>query len=98
MKENYSQELQEVVAFYAADFNKSQLETHLEVFSSMEIWTLTYIQRHSQTLQISIFIPNFSCIPGSSSCEICLANAVSERSASTMRRIKTYLRTTMTQS
>ena len=35
--ENYSSELKEVVEFYEDDFNSSELETQLEIFSQMNI-------------------------------------------------------------
>ena len=102
---NYSAELKEVVEFYKDDFNSSELETQLEIFSQMNIngagdsITFQDICKHIKTLptshhvlisQVVHLVKLILLMPAT--------NAMSERSASAMRRIKTYLRTTMTQS
>ena len=101
---NYSSELQEVVDFYGDDFNKSELETQLEVFSQMEAAHCTNpvnfkdVHKHLQSLpasqmdlisQVVHLVKLVLLMPAT--------NAVSERSASAMRCIKTYLRSSMTQ-
>ena len=104
-KKDWSQELKEITDLFHADFNKSELETQLQLLSVMNIetagQTITFrdIHKHFQSLpqsQVSL-ISKVSCIvqfvplmPAT--------NAVSERSASAMHRIKTYLRTITTQS
>lgn len=37
MWKDYTRILREVIDFYGADFNASELETHLELFSHMDI-------------------------------------------------------------
>ena len=101
---DYSRELTEVAEFYKDDFNKSELETQHEIFSQMEIdlagdaITFRDIHKHLRTLspchhvlvsQVVRLVKFVLLMPA--------INAVSERSASAMRRIKTYLRTSMTQ-
>ena len=104
MKGNYNEELQTVLEFYQNDFCKSELESQLEILGQMNISKtgdkisfldvlshlkslsasqLTYIQQVVNLAQLVLLMP--------------ATNAVSERSASAMRRIKTYLRTSMTQ-
>ena len=104
-KENYSHELKEITGFFHADFNRSELETQLQLLSVMNVetagQTITFrnIHKHFQNLlqsqvallsQVSLLVKFVLLMPAT--------NAVSERSASAMRRIKTYLRTTTTQS
>ena len=101
---DYSPELQEVTDLSHKDFNKSELESHLQLLSCMEIdiqgdyITFSDIHRHFQSLpksqsmllsQVARLVKFVLLVPAT--------NAVSERSASVMRRIKMYLRTTMTQ-
>ncbi len=100
----YSEELKTVTAFYESDFCESDLSTQLHVLKSIKI------QPSGQSLVFSDIHKHFQAMPAS---EVRLlhqvglliklvllmpaTNAVSERSASAMRRIKTYLRSTMTQ-
>lgn len=101
---NYSSELKEVVEFYKGDFNKSELETQLEIFNQMKIdaagdaITFLDICKHVKALspshrvlisQVIRLVKLVLLMPAT--------NAISERSASAMRRIKTYLRASMTQ-
>ena len=101
---DYTNEVEGVVDFYGDDFNKSELETQLEVFSHMEIEcagdSLTFrdVLKHLKSLspaqrnlipQVIQLAKLVLLMPAT--------NAVSERSASAMRRIKTYLRTSMSQ-
>ena len=103
-KEDYTNTMKDVMEFYQGDFNSFELETQLEVFSSMKIQkngdSITFhdIHRHFKVLdhsqhllmpQVVKVVKFLLLMPAT--------NAVSERSASAMRRIKTYLRSTMTQ-
>ena len=104
-QKDYSIELSEVVSFYKDDINLYDLQGQLQIFAtSINAQsdnkpftlqdTLTYlrslssVQRDffSQVLLLALLI---LLIPAT--------NAVSERSFSTMRRIKGYLRSTMLQ-
>ncbi len=104
MKMNYSEEYKTVTQVYGSDFCEPDLKTQLEVLGSMEIkihkdsLTFSDIHRHFQSMpssqvlylnQVALVIKFVLLMPPT--------NAVSERSASALRRIKTYLRTTMTQ-
>lgn len=101
-KEDYSSELQEVVGFYRDDFDRSDLETQLEIFSQMEIEpagdSLQFrdVHKHLKSSQLSLILSQVAKLV-----KLVLlmpaTNAVSEQSASAMRRIKTYLRSSMTQ-
>ena len=103
--EDYSKELEEVTQFFNADFDKSLLKTQLELLRCMDIeksgQSITFhdIHKHFQSVphsqvlllsQVALVVKFVLLMPAT--------NAVSERSASAMRRIKSYLRTTMTQS
>ena len=103
-KKDYTNTMKDVMEFYQGDFNSSELETQLEVFSRMKIQkngdSITFhdIHRHFKVLdhsqhllmpQVVKVVKFLLLMPAT--------NAVSERSASAMRRIKTYLRSTMTQ-
>jgi len=104
LKKDYSRELNEIVTFYASDFNKSELETQLELLGQLNIPVSGHqlqfhdIQKCFQSLapaqlsllsQVALLVKLILLMPAT--------NAVSERSASALRRVKTYLRTTMTQ-
>ena len=101
---NYSRELTEVTEFYKDDFNKSDLETQLEILSQMKIDcagdSITFqdiykhlrglsLSHHALVSQVMRLVKFVLLMPAT--------NAMSERSALAMRRIKTYLRTSMTQ-
>ena len=100
--EPYDEELQFVLSFYGSDFDSLLLPTHLEIFSQ------TIESRGKVTVaDILEFFP--SCTP--SQCDLMsqvsklvklllvmpATNAESERLFSAMRRIKMYLRATMSQ-
>ena len=95
-KTDYTQELQEVVEFYGADFNSSDLETHLELLGDMKIEILGEKLLSLSTMQLSVvsqvtfLVKLILLMPAT--------NAVSEQSASAMHRVKTYLCSTMAQS
>ena len=101
--ENYATELEFVLDMYKDDFDVSNLKTQLELlytsFSSLEKRpTLLEVRDHFTAMslaqrgfmsEICILLKLILVIPAT--------NAVSERSASALRRVKTYLRSTMTQ-
>ena len=104
-QENYSTELQEVIAFYGNDFNESELSTQLQIFG-------TNFAREAQpgkvTLQeVFTFLRSLSEGQRAFFRQVCFVarlilvmpatNASSERTFSTMRRIKSYLRSSMGQ-
>lgn len=100
--EEYQTELEFVLRFYHDDFNSSCLKPQLKLlttsFVTYEQPTLLDIVEHFRSLSPA----HRSCIS-----EICkllrlilvipATNAVSERSASALRRVKSYLRSTMSQ-
>jgi len=102
-KEDYTNTMKDVVEFYKGDFNSSELETQLEAFSCMNIQKngdsiLFHDIQHCKVLkynqhllmpQVVKVVKLLLLMPAT--------NAVSERSASAMQRIKTYLHSTMTQ-
>ena len=103
-KKDHLQEPNEVVSFYASDFSKSELETQLELLGQMKIAVsgrhLQFCDIHKcfQSLppaqlsllsQVSLLVKLIALMPAT--------NAVSERSASALRHVKTYLRSSMTQ-
>ena len=103
-KKSCSHKVKEITDFYGSDFNASELQLQLELFAQMDV------QPARQTITFSDIHQYFKSLPTpqlSLVCEVAhlvkfvllmpATNAVSERSASAMRRIKTYLRTTMTQ-
>jgi len=98
----HAEELQFVLSFYGSDFDSMLLPTHLEIFS----WT---INRSDKTTVANVLEFFRSCSP--SQCELMsqvskmvnlllvmpATNAQSERSFSTVRHVKMYLRATMSQ-
>ena len=104
IKKDYLQELNEVVSFYVSDFSKSELETQLELLGQMEIaisgHNLQFCAIHKCFLslppahlsllsQVSLLVKLIALMPAT--------NAVSERSASALCCVKSYLRSSMTQ-
>ena len=97
----YEEELRFVLSFYGSDFDSMLLPTHLEIFSQN-------FQAEGKVV-VSDILTFRSCTPGqlqlmsqvSQLVRLLLVmpatNAGSERSFSAVRRIKTYLRSTMTQ-
>jgi hypothetical protein len=92
-----------VVDFYHDDFNKSSLSSHLELLS-------TAVEPKEGQLCLGDIIDSVKSLSSAQRTimsEVCTlvklilvspaTNAVSERSASGLRRIKTYLRSTMSQ-
>ena len=102
-KEDFHEELKRITKFFHDDFSESNLCTHLQVLGSSIPAT---DQRHTIkdiVEYIRLLSPAQRCIMS----EVCTlvkilltspaSNAASERSASVLRRVKTYLRSTMTQ-
>ena len=104
LEKYYSNELMVITELYSSDLNKSDLETQLEIFSSIDIqpsgrfFNNDNIHQHFKSLpdfQIRylnqvVLVVKFILLMSST-------NAISERSISAVWRLKTYLRTKMTQ-
>ena len=100
-KEDYSNELEVVLKVYKDDFNASNLTTHLNILGttiSRENYSisdiLTYLQKLSSAQkelmkEVIILAKLILIMPAT--------NSTSERSFSALRRLKTYLRSTMGQ-
>ena len=101
--EDYATELEFVLSMYKDDFDASKLKTQLELLSA----SFSSFERRPTLLEVRDHFAKLSSAQRSFMSEICVllnlilvipaTNAVSERSASALRRIKTYLRSTMTQ-
>ena len=104
LEKNYSNELMMITELYSSDLNKSDLETQLKIFSSIDIQpngrflNNDDIHQHFKSLpdsqirylnQVVLVVKFILLMPRN--------NTVSKRSASAVRRIKTYLCTMMTQ-
>ena len=103
-KRDYSLEFQEVITMYGDDSNESELSTQLQIFGS----SFSGVSNQSITLKESItFLRNLSLNQRVFYKQVCwlaclilvmpATNAASERSFSTMKRVKGYLRSTMQQ-
>ena len=102
-KENYSSEFDFVTKFYGPDLNVHALEMQLQIFAT------NFIMEGKKTSikDILKYLRNISAAQRALLSEICIiaklilvmpaTNAVSERSFSALRRVKTYLRSTMKQ-
>lgn len=101
--ENFSQEFESVTSFYGDDFSPSTLSVQLETLATQ------FHGKSSTTLQdVVAYMKTFSTAELAIYSEVITllklilvnpsTNAVSERTFSAMRRIKTYLRSTMSQS
>ena len=101
--ENYQNELDFVLKFYANDLTSSPLKTQLQLFTT----TLSTYEQPTLREIVDLF-KSMSPAQRNSMSEICTVlkfihvvpatNAVTERSASALRRVKSYLRSTMSQS
>ena len=100
--EEYTAEFDFVTKFYGSDFNSHLLKTQLEVYSG------TFEQSVQVTLEdIFSIMKKLTSTQKELMSEVCTltklvlvmpaTNAISERSFSTLRRVKTYLRSTMKQ-
>ena len=102
---DYQQDLNFIAEFYGADMDKVLLQTQMELFRSIILSAfpttanvgIQDIVQHVCTLSSGV---HMSITQVSSLVRLLLVmpatNAVSERSASALRRVKSYLRTTMT--
>ena len=102
-KENYSSEFDFVTKFYGPDLNVHALEMQLQIFAT------NFIMEGKKTSikDILKYLRNISSAQRALLSEICIiaklilvmpaTNTVSERSFSALRRVKTYLRSTMKQ-
>ena len=101
-----SDELRFVLEHYSNDFKSDLLKVHLDLFTAN--FETPDIDRTSITLQdVITYGKTLTEAQKDLMSEVCLllklilvmpaTNAVSERSFSALRRIKTFLRTTMTQ-
>ena len=101
--EDYATELEFVLSIYKDDFDASKLKTQLELLST----SFSSFKKRSTLLEVRDNFAAISSAQQSFMSEICVllnlilvipaTNAISERSASGLHRIKTYLRSTMTQ-
>jgi len=101
-QESYEECLTAVTSFYSTDFDTTQLRLHLNVLASNfpadlhNTATVMDVRRHVQAMSspekllISQVLTLFHLI-----LVMPATNATSERSFSAMRRVKTYLRSTM---
>ena len=99
---DYTTELKEVLSFYSNDFDATKLSTQLEVlsasFTTDEHTSLKDVLTFLRTLstgQRSLF--NQVCKVANIILVMPATNAASERTFSTMKRVKSYLRSTMGQ-
>ena len=94
-------DLHRIIQLYTTDFNAHQLQVQLQVFSATfsretgKKVVISFLQSTSQAQryllsEVSKVVRLLLVMPAS--------NATSERSFSCLRRIQTYLRSTMTQS
>ena len=104
-KEPYLEELQFVTNFYGGDVCKDQRKLHLEVFtnsipsseSGKRQTFKSIVQFLSDLSHAQRLLMSQVCSVVSLVLLMLATNATSERSFSTLRRIKNYLRSTMTQ-
>ena len=102
-KENYSSEFDCVTKLYESDLNVHALKMQLQIFAT----NFTMKGKNTSFKDISKYLRNISSAQRTLLSEICIiaklilvmpaTSAVSERSFSALRRIKTYLRPRMKQ-
>ena len=106
-KKEYIEELKEILAFYSDDFNEAELRTQLQIFGESfkvvnsderDQYSLQQVLAHLRSLTIGerMFFGQL-CRVAHLILVMPATNAVSERSFSTLRRVKSYLRSTMNQ-
>ena len=101
-REDFSEELKTVLDVYGSDFSASNLQIQLEILSSNiesgRTMDIVDVKKHLQQLtstektllsEVILVMKLILVMPAT--------NATSERSFSAMRRVKSYLRSTMTQ-
>ena len=99
---DFTEELEFVCSFYGSDFNKEQLQLQLPILANA---LSSQVEHNFHSLLA--FFRNLSSAQRALMSEVCTlfriilvmpaTNAVSERSFSALRRVKSYLRSTMTQ-
>ena len=104
--EDYEAELKFVTQFYSSDFDGYLLKTQLEVFS-IDLAANSESRGKYQLSDIIELLKSKSEAQKDILCEVCVllklllvmpaTNAISERSFSALRRVKSYLRSTMNQ-
>ena len=103
-REEFSSELEAVVRFYGDDFEKATFEVHLELLGAC------FVQFETFPVSFSDIVSHMKSLTPAVRCSMSQAfkvlqlilvlpatNAVSERRAFALRRVKNYLRTTMGQ-
>ncbi len=103
--QDYQAEINHVTTFYGSDFNRAKLDAHLKTFHSSLVadGPLQQITLRDVISYLQSLTAGQQCLISSVVTLVKLllvmpaTNASSERSFSGLRRIKTYLRSTMTQ-
>ena len=100
-RKDFSTELKEVVSVYRNDFNEMELSTQLEIFATNlhdKVTNIRDILKFLQGLSAGqrVFLKQV-CFVARLILVMPATNASSERSFSVMRRLKNYLRSTMSQ-
>ena len=100
-EEDFGLELQQISSFFGSDLDKFKLETHLTTLTHIIVEKKVTIKdaikiisslNASQKMLVSEVLKLVKLI-----LLVPVTNAVSERSCSTLRRVKTYLRSSITQ-
>ena len=105
-KEDYSSELTEVITFFGSDIDESELTSQLLIFT-IKFAAENQASKKITLIEILSFLQSLSEGQRTFYSQVCTVahlllvlpstNAVSERSFSSMRRLKSYLRSTMGQ-
>ena len=100
-RKDFSTELKEVISVYGDDFNEMELSTQLEIFATNfhdKVTNIHDILKFLQGLSAGqrVFLKQV-CFVARLILVMPATNAASERSFSVMRRLKNYLRSTMSQ-
>ena len=102
-KESYDDDIEFITQLYGSDLNLQQLKLHLNILSSIlpqssiayDLSSIVEFIKKLSPIQKAL-IPQVHCLV-SLVLVMPATNATSERSFSALRRVKTFLRTTMTQ-
>ena len=96
-RKDFSTEIKEVLSVYGDDFNEMELSTHLEIFGTNFDSEVTNIHDILKFFSGSFSWPTSLFATSLLHCAPDTATNASERSFSVMRRLKSYLRSTMSQ-
>ena len=100
-REDFSKELKTVLDVYGSDLSASNLQTQLEILSSNiesgSTIDIVDVEKHLQQLTSAKTLLSEVILVMKLILVMPATNATSERSFSAMRRVKSYLRSTMTQ-